>query len=124
MDRDVYLLRRSRFAKCSGPACTAVVAVLVLTRVMVHAMQHGSPAQPALSIRVYASPAVRSALQRAPEVAMLPMQFHSVTPNCYLVYGEFDGQLIPHKARSFDMTRSAVYFLLGKSFSKCGPEKR
>ena len=36
------MLRRSRFAKCSGPACTAVVAVLVLSRDMVHAMQHGS----------------------------------------------------------------------------------
>ena len=47
VDRDVYLLLRSRFAKCSGPACTAVVALLVLSRVMVHAMQHGSPTQPA-----------------------------------------------------------------------------
>ena len=47
VDRDVYLLLRSRFAVCSGPACTAVVALLVLSRVMVHAMQHGSPTQPA-----------------------------------------------------------------------------
>ena len=42
VDRDVYLVPRSRFAKCSGPAYTAVVALLVVARVMVHAMQHGS----------------------------------------------------------------------------------
>ena len=81
VDRDVYLLRRSRFAKCSGPACTAVVAVLVLPRVMVHAMQHGSPAQPALSIQVDASHAVRSARRRAPEVespSAVPFLLHSI----------------------------------------------
>ena len=37
-----FWILRSRFAVCSGPACTAVVALLVLSRVMVHAMQHGS----------------------------------------------------------------------------------
>ena len=71
-------IRRSRFAKCSGPACTAVVAVLVLPRVMVHAMQHGSPAQPALSIQVDASRAVRSARRRTLEVETLPVRFFSV----------------------------------------------
>ena len=51
VDRDVYLLLRLRFAKCSGPACTAVVALLVVARVMVHVMQHGSPAQPTRTVR-------------------------------------------------------------------------